>query len=147
MNRFGSATLVAGRRRACSERERCLRGTRETGLTPAVVAKLAQPGAPSPLASDRIYFVMTDRYANGDPSNDLGGHSGSVDQTGYDPASTAWWHGGDFKGLTGACTTGDGLARLKALGFNADLGLSAGHEPDRGRQHRAATTATGAPTS
>ena len=62
---------------------------------------------------------MTDRYANGDASNDLGGHSGGVNQTGYDPTSTAWWHGGDFKGLTGACTTGDGLARLKALGFNA----------------------------
>ncbi len=62
---------------------------------------------------------MTDRYANGDPSNDLGGHSGGVDTTGYDPTSTAWWHGGDFKGLTGACSTGDGLARIKALGFNA----------------------------
>ena len=29
-----------------------------------------------PLASQRIYFVMTDRYANGDPSNDRGGSDG-----------------------------------------------------------------------
>jgi glycosidase len=90
-----------------------------SGLSPAVVAALAKPGPPSPLASDRIYFVMSDRYANGDSSNDTGGHDGNVYSTGFDPASTAWWHGGDFKGLTGGCTTGDGLARIKALGFNA----------------------------
>ena len=89
------------------------------GLSASVVAKLAQPGPPSPLANDRIYFVFTDRYANGDPSNDAGGKTGGVDTTGYDPTSTAWWHGGDFKGLTGGCTTGDGLARIKSLGFNA----------------------------
>jgi alpha-amylase len=81
---------------------------------------LAQPGPPGSLATDRIYFVMTDRYANGDPSNDTGGVSGTRDVTGYDPTSTAWWHGGDFKGLTGSCTDPlHGLARIKALGFNA----------------------------
>src|SRR5215469_8049275 len=90
------------------------------GLSRSVVAKLAQPGPPSPLASDRIYFVMPDRYANGDTANDRGGRTGNVDVTGYDPTSTAWWHGGDFKGLTGNCTDPrHGLARIKALGFNA----------------------------
>ena len=40
--------------------------------------------------------------------------------TGYDPTSTGWFHGGDFKGLTGVCNdTKTGLARLKSLGFNA----------------------------
>ena len=83
-------------------------------------ASFAQPAPPSSLASDRIYFVLTDRYANGDPSNDKGGLTGTVTQTGYDPSSTAWWHGGDFKGLTGTCTDpAHGLARIKALGFNA----------------------------
>ncbi len=86
----------------------------------AQVATLARPGAPSGLATDRIYFVMTDRYANGDPSNDTGGVSGGRDVTGYDPTSTAWFHGGDFKGLTGNCTDPvHGLARIEALGFNA----------------------------
>jgi alpha-amylase len=86
----------------------------------AQLATLAQPGAPSGLASDRIYFVMTDRYANGDPSNDTGGVSGGRDVTGFDPTSTAWFHGGDFKGLTGNCTDPvHGLARVKALGFDA----------------------------
>lgn len=84
------------------------------------LAALAQPGVDSALASDRIYFVMTDRYANGDPSNDTGGLSGTRNVTGYDPSSPAYWHGGDLKGLTGTCTDPvHGLARIKNLGFNA----------------------------
>src|SRR3954463_4033046 len=83
-------------------------------------AAFAVPGAPSALASDRIYFVMPDRYANGDPSNDTGGVAGSRSVTGYDPTSSAWFHGGDLKGLTGTCTDSvHGLARIKSLGFNA----------------------------
>jgi glycosidase len=81
---------------------------------------LAVPGAPSALASDRIYFVMPDRYANGDPSNDTGGVTGNRSITGYDPTSSGWFHGGDLKGLTGTCRdTVHGLARIKSLGFNA----------------------------
>jgi len=58
--------------------------------------------------------------AIGDTSNDLAGGK-TVDPTnGYDPASTAHFHGGDLKGLTGTCQPGDdGLARIKALGFTA----------------------------
>ncbi|MGH3071234.1 MAG: alpha-amylase family glycosyl hydrolase, partial [Gaiellaceae bacterium] len=78
-----------------------------------------QPPARSSIASQRIYFVMTDRYANGDPANDRGGRTGSRGLTGFDPADTGWFHGGDFRGLTGGCTTGTGLARIKALGFTA----------------------------
>ena len=86
----------------------------------AALAALAQPGADSSLATDRIYFVMTDRYANGDPSNDMGGLTGGRSTTGFDPTSTAFWHGGDFKGLTGGCTDPvHGLQRIKNLGFNA----------------------------
>jgi glycosidase len=84
------------------------------------LAALAKPGQDSSLANDRIYFVMIDRYANGDTANDTGGKSGSVQVTGYDPTSTAWWHGGDLEGLTGNCTDPvHGLARIKSLGFNA----------------------------
>jgi glycosidase len=70
------------------------------------------PTAPS-LDGDRIYFVMTDRYADGDPSNDTGGVTGGRNQTGYDPSSTAYFHGGDFVGLA------EHLQRIKDLGFNA----------------------------
>ena len=56
---------------------------------------------------------MPDRYANGDTSNDTGGLTGTRDQTGYDPTSTAYYHGGDLKGVTA------NLKRIKDLGFTA----------------------------
>ena len=86
----------------------------------AELAALAQPPVYSSLASQRIYFVMLDRYANGDPSNDQGGLTGNSRATGFGPGDPGFFHGGDFKGLTGDCTdTQHGLARIKSLGFTA----------------------------
>lgn len=87
------------------------------GPTAAEAAALARESVRSPMAADSIYFVMTDRYANGDTSNDRGGVTGDLSLTGYDPSSDSYFHGGDLKGLTGACTTGEGVARIKNLGF------------------------------
>jgi glycosidase len=81
--------------------------------SPTEAAALAKPGTPSSLASQRIYFVMPDRYANGDPTNDRGGLTGGANVTGYDPADTGYFHGGDLKGLT------DRLQRIRDLGFTA----------------------------
>ena len=47
-----------------------------------------------------IYFVLPDRFENGDPSNDRGGLSGDRLTTGFDPTSKGFYHGGDLKGLT-----------------------------------------------
>ena len=47
-----------------------------------------------------IYFVLPDRFENGDPSNDRGGLSGGRLQNGYDPTAKGFYHGGDLKGLT-----------------------------------------------
>ena len=86
----------------------------------AELAALAQPSTRSAFASQRIYFVMPDRYANGDATNDHGGRSGSRVATGYDPADTGWYHGGDLQGLTGGCSDSrHGLRRLADLGFTA----------------------------
>ena len=85
----------------------------------AALSALAQPPTRPPLASQRIYFVMPDRYANGNPANDRGGLSGSRDVTGYDPTDTGYYHGGDLAGLTGDCTGPRGLARIKDLGFTS----------------------------
>ena len=64
------------------------------------------------LSKDLIYFVFPDRYLNGDTTNDS--------YPGFDPRSTAFFHGGDLNGLTGSCSEGDnGLARIKKLGFTA----------------------------
>ncbi|MGH3065520.1 MAG: alpha-amylase family glycosyl hydrolase [Gaiellaceae bacterium] len=86
----------------------------------AALETLAQPPTYSPFASQRIYFVMPDRYANGDPGNDRGGVTGTRSVTGFEPADIGWYHGGDLKGLTGSCSdTRTGLARIKDLGFTA----------------------------
>src|SRR6476646_7324593 len=46
-----------------------------------------------------IYFVLPDRFDNGDASNDRGGLSGDRLATGFDPTAKGFYHGGDIKGL------------------------------------------------
>ncbi len=47
-----------------------------------------------------IYFVMTDRFANGDPANDRGGSTSSDRMVhGFDPTDKGFYHGGDLAGL------------------------------------------------
>jgi glycosidase len=47
-----------------------------------------------------VYFVLPDRFANGDPANDRGGLSGDRLTTGFDPTHKGFYHGGDLRGLT-----------------------------------------------
>jgi glycosidase len=46
-----------------------------------------------------IYFLLPDRFENGDPANDRGGLSGGRLQTGFDPTHKGFYHGGDLKGV------------------------------------------------
>ncbi|WP_181797883.1 alpha-amylase family glycosyl hydrolase, partial [Streptomyces sp. WELS2] len=62
---------------------------------------------------EQFYFVLPDRFANGDPSNDRGGLTGSRLDTGYDPTDKGFYQGGDLKGLTGK------LDYIKGLGTTA----------------------------
>ena len=97
-------------------------GAAATSAPPSggMLAALAKPPVRTAIASDRIYFVLTDRYANGDPTNDRGGRTGTRAVTGFDPTDTGWYHGGDLRGLTGDCADPSrGLARIKELGFTA----------------------------
>ena len=77
------------------------------------LASLATAPARSLLSSQRVYFVMTDRFENGDPANDLGGRTGGFAATGYAPADTGAFHGGDLAGLTAR------LDYIRALGATA----------------------------
>ncbi len=54
-----------------------------------------------PPEDEVIYFVLPDRFANGDSSNDRGGMTGGRLITGYDPTDPGFYHGGDLVGLTG----------------------------------------------
>ncbi|NDI15195.1 MAG: hypothetical protein EBY88_02910 [Actinobacteria bacterium] len=84
----------------------------------AFIESLAAPIVYSDFGSRVIYFVMTDRYANGDPANDSGFLTGPRSVTGFDPTDIGFFHGGDLKGLTGGCTDPErGLQRLADLGF------------------------------
>jgi glycosidase len=78
----------------------------------AALAELSRPPVRTSIASERIYFVMPDRYANGNHANDGG--------PGFNPADPGFFHGGDFAGLTGNCDDPRrGLARIRDAGFTA----------------------------
>ncbi|MFG3098960.1 pullulanase-type alpha-1,6-glucosidase [Streptomyces sp. NPDC048182] len=76
-------------------------------------AKLAKTAARHDATREQFYFVLPDRFANGDPRNDQGGLTGSRLATGYDPTDKGFYQGGDLKGLTNK------LDYIKGLGTTA----------------------------
>ncbi|MGW7817943.1 pullulanase-type alpha-1,6-glucosidase [Streptomyces puniciscabiei] len=76
-------------------------------------ARLAAQPARHDDTREQFYFVMPDRFANGDKSNDRGGLTGSRLSTGYDPTDKGFYQGGDLKGLTRK------LDYIKGLGTTA----------------------------
>lgn len=66
-----------------------------------------------PGAGGVLYFVVTDRFEDGDPANNTGGLLGPRDVTGWDPSSRFHFHGGDLRGLANR------LDYLQALGVTA----------------------------
>src|SRR5689334_12098597 len=109
--RFGSACAIAA---AIALVASNAFGTSTAGPpTGAMLASLSTLPTQSSLASQRIYFVMPDRYANGNTKNDTGGLSGPRGTTGFDPTDTGFYHGGDLQGLTA------NLKRIHDLGFTA----------------------------
>ncbi len=66
-------------------------------------APIVPAGAARTWADEVLYFVLVDRFADGDPSNNRG----------VDRRNPGGWHGGDLKGLT------------QQLGELADLGVTA----------------------
>lgn len=70
--------------------------------TPLAAETRSVPGAIAErqLEDEIIYFVLPDRFENGDPGNDRGGLKGGPLQHGFDPAHKGFYHGGDLKGLT-----------------------------------------------
>ncbi|MFN8098021.1 MAG: pullulanase-type alpha-1,6-glucosidase [Dermatophilaceae bacterium] len=90
------------------------------GLTPKLAAgvtaadkAIAGNSLRTPLTRERFYFVMTDRFANGDTTNDRGGLTGDRLATGFDPSDKGFYHGGDLAGLMGK------LDYIKGLGTTA----------------------------
>jgi neopullulanase len=60
-----------------------------------------------------IYFLLPDRFENGDVKNDTGGIKGDRLKHGFDPTHKGFYHGGDLKGL------------IKRLDYIQSLGATA----------------------
>lgn len=73
------------------------------------------------LTRENFYFVMTDRFENGDPANDTGGYDVPPETPagderlvhGFDPTDKGFYHGGDVAGLI------DRLDYIAGLGTTA----------------------------
>ncbi|NJC04275.1 glycosidase [Sphingomonas kaistensis] len=78
-----------------------------TALALATASQMTPAAQPAPAADFRarrpedevIYFLLPDRFDNGDRRNDNGGIKGGPLQSGFDPSHKGFYHGGDLKGL------------------------------------------------
>ncbi|GAA2817191.1 pullulanase-type alpha-1,6-glucosidase [Crossiella cryophila] len=61
--------------------------------------RLGRDALRADLAGQRFYFLLPDRFANGDPRNDTAGSPGGRSKHGFDPADKGYYHGGDLAGL------------------------------------------------
>ncbi|HMQ30479.1 MAG TPA: pullulanase-type alpha-1,6-glucosidase [Chloroflexaceae bacterium] len=66
---------------------------------PEDAALLRAPVSDPDNQDEIFYFVMPDRFANGDPANDRGGLTGDALTTGFKPDDKGYYHGGDLAGL------------------------------------------------
>lgn len=91
--------------------------THRIALTPLALAgeytdadaALATAPVRQPGSDERFYFVMTDRFANGDAGNDTGGLSGGALENGFDPTNKGFYQGGDLAGLRASLDYVEGL--------------------------------------
>ncbi len=101
-----------------------LKQTLKTSLLASVVAITAACSSSKETAEDTsylsrdvrddvFYFVMPDRFENGDTSNDNGSKTIAISQGGFDPKSNGHYHGGDMRGL------------INKLDYLQDMGITA----------------------
>lgn len=90
------------------------------GIATAVILGTTSHESPHAMAPNRaaetdqnFYFVMADRFANGDTSNDQGGLGSDPMVSGFDPTNAGFYQGGDLKGIT------DKLDYIQGLGTTA----------------------------
>jgi pullulanase-type alpha-1,6-glucosidase len=62
-------------------------------------AAIARHSLREDLTDEVFYFVLPDRFDNGDATNDQGGLTGDKLATGFDPTDKGFYHGGDIAGL------------------------------------------------
>ena len=67
----------------------------------------------TPVTRENFYFVMADRFSNGDAGNDDGGLGPDPMVSGFDPTSKGFYNGGDLTGLL------DKIDYIQGLGTTA----------------------------
>ncbi|GAA5158816.1 pullulanase-type alpha-1,6-glucosidase [Ornithinimicrobium tianjinense] len=95
--------------------------THRVGITPTELAGAAGEGDEAlaleslraPVTREQFYFVMADRFANGDTTNDTAGLAGDRLDHGFDPTDKGFFHGGDLAGIM------DRLDYIQGLGTTA----------------------------
>lgn len=91
------------------------------GAPDTVVAEREYYGTLEPFASEAVYFLLTDRFVDGDPSNNFPEQGGGPETRTFDrpiriedrPPANIGYLGGDFKGV------------LYNAGYIADMGFTA----------------------
>lgn len=68
--------------------------------TTSTIAKDLQPYQQRPIEDEVFYFVLPDRFSNGDIANDHGNQDIPISFGGFDPSNEMSFHGGDLAGLT-----------------------------------------------
>ena len=136
-HRFSTVLLAALLLAACSGKPA------DPPAAAAVPAAAQVHGTLEPFASEAIYFVLTDRFVNGDPSNDQreqGGAHPTFDLP-LPPcdgqAGNIGYLGGDFRGLL------DNAAYIRDLGFTAVWITPIVDNPDQAFTGGDAITCTG----
>ncbi|MFD9123992.1 pullulanase-type alpha-1,6-glucosidase [Kitasatospora sp. NPDC059571] len=81
--------------------------------SPPSDAALAATAGRHDLTKEQFYFVLPDRFANGNTGNDTGGITGGRLDNGFDPSDKGFYHGGDLQGL------------IDKLDYIQDLGTTA----------------------
>ncbi|MDO6712556.1 alpha-amylase family glycosyl hydrolase [Aliiglaciecola sp. 2_MG-2023] len=100
---------------ACSKQELPSSGTQKVISDPITLSfpDIYDDYLNRDVRDDIFYFVMPDRFYNGNPDNDMGSKSIPISQGGYSIDDIKGFHGGDIKGLE------QKLDYLKELGISA----------------------------
>ncbi|WP_212825545.1 pullulanase-type alpha-1,6-glucosidase [Catellatospora sp. TT07R-123] len=96
----GAAPIVVIRALTAPARQWTEAGDTWFSDEPTAAALAAAAGTAAPRRAEQFYFVLPDRFANGDPRNDKGGLTGDRLSTGLDKTDKGFYHGGDLAGVT-----------------------------------------------
>ncbi len=108
-------------------------------LLPPIDMALIQPAVQHAVQDEVFYFALTDRFQDGDASNNQGGIAGTPVDHGYDPTDISYYHGGDLAGLVHT----DTLDYLEGLGISA-IWITPVFENNPTQPDSGATNSTGA---